>query len=340
MMNSGQRYTIDEIATAAGVSKATVSRVMNGTAAVSEDKKKLVEATIKKMGYHPNQNARKLAGGMGGSIALVLEESTEEFFLNPFWKSVVQGFIDEASSEGLHPVLFFHSKDDSDEVLINALIRGNYDAVAIFGWHRDIKILERYVPKNMIIVFGGNQGKSKRFTYVGVDNEIGGELATQHLIEQGCKSILTITGDLTIQSARERLLGYEHALMKAKIKAEPRWILKGDFTQESAEAAVSKYLKKGAPFDGIFAANDLMAVGALKALQAAGLKVPENVKLIGFDGSEIARKSEPSISTISQPSYVLGNTVARNLAKALQRESIRSVKLDLNLEIGDTTKKK
>lgn len=336
-MNSNRRYTIDEIASAAGVSKATVSRVMNGTATVSADKKKLVEATIKKLGYHPNQNARKLAGGVGGSIALVLEESTEEFFLNPFWKSVVQGFIDEASSESLHPVLFFHSKEESDEDLINALIRGNYDGVAIFGWHRDIKILEKYVPKNMIIVFGGNQGMSKRFTYVGVDNEIGGELATQHLIDQGCKNILTITGDLTIQSARERLAGYERALLKAKIKAQPRWILEGDFTQESAEAALSKYLKKGAPFDGVFAANDLMAFGALKVLQAGGFKVPQDVKLIGFDGSEIAKKSEPSISSISQPSYALGNTVARNLAKALKREVITSVSLDLNLEVGATT---
>jgi len=109
-MNSDRKYTIDEIASEAGVSKATVSRVMNGTAPVSELKKRQVEKTIKKMGYHPNQNARKLAGGVGGSIALVLEESTEEFFLNPFWKLVVQGFIGESSSNGLHPVLFFTLK--------------------------------------------------------------------------------------------------------------------------------------------------------------------------------------------------------------------------------------
>ncbi len=336
-MKSSRHYTIDEIASAAGVSKATVSRVMNGTATVSPAKKKLVESTIKKMGYHPNQNARKLAGGVGGSIALVLEESTEEFFLNPFWKSVVQGFIDEASSESLHPVLFFHSKDESDEDLINALVRGNYDAVAIFGWHRDIKILERYVPNNMIVVFGGNQGKSKRFTYVGVDNEIGGEIATQHLIDQGCKKILTITGDLAIQSARERLAGYERALTKAKIKIDPKWILEGDFIQENAEAALIKYLKSGRSFDGIFAANDLMALGALKVLQSAGVNVPKDVKLIGFDGSEIAKKATPSISSIAQPSYALGNTVALNLARALKREPITSVSLDLHLEVGATT---
>ena len=336
-MKAQRNYTIDEIASAAGVSKATVSRVMNGTAVVADDKRKLVEATIERLGYQPNLNARKLAGGVGRSIALVLEESTEEFFLNPFWKSVVQGFMDEASSDELHPVLYFHSTNQSDQDLVNSLIRGNYDAVAVFGWHRDIKILERYVPKNMIIVFGGNQGESERFTYVGVENEIGGELATQHLIDQGCKKILTITGDTSIQAARERLTGYERALKAAKMKVEPQFILKGDFSQESAEAALTKFLKKGATFDGIFAANDLMAVGALKVLLAEGYKVPRDVKLVGFDGSDIARKSNPSISTSVQPSYVLGSTVAKNLALALKREPITSVKLDLHLEIGSTT---
>jgi len=336
-MVTNQRYTIDEIASAAGVSKATVSRVMNGTASVSEDKKRLVEATIKKLGYHPNQNARKLAGGRGGSIALVLEESTEEFFLNPFWKSVVQGFIDDASSGGLHPVLFFHSKNESDENLVNALIRGNYDGVAIFGWHRDIKILEKFVPKNMIVVFGGNQGESSRFTYVGVDNELGGELATEHLIDSGCQKIVTITGDLTIQSARERLTGYEKALRKSKIKFDPKYVLKGDFTQESAEVALTKFMNKGLNFDGVFAANDLMALGAMKVLQSNGMKVPKEVKLVGFDGSDLAKKSAPVISSIAQPSYVLGSTVARNLARALKREKISSVSLNLELEQGATT---
>lgn len=336
-MNARRSYTIDEIASAAGVSKATVSRVMNKSAVVAEDKRKLVEETIKRLGYHPNLNARKLAGGIGRSIALVLEESTEEFFLNPFWKSVVQGFIDEASSEGLHPVLFFHSTTQSDEDLVSALIRGNYDAVAVFGWHRDIKILERFVPKNMIIVFGGNQGESQRFTNVGVDNEIGGQIATQHLIDQGCKKILTITGDTTIESARERVKGYESALKRAKIKVDPKFVLQGDFTQESAEAALTKFLKRGVVFDGIFAANDLMAIGALKVLTAEGYRVPGDVKLIGFDGSDLARKSQPAISSIAQPSYLLGNTVAKNLGRALKREKISSVKLDLKLERRATT---
>jgi len=336
-MSTARRYNIDEIALAAGVSKATVSRVMNGTAPVSEAKKKVVESTIGRLGYQPNQNAQKLAGGFGGSIAMVLEESTEEFFLNPFWKSVVQGFIAQASLESLHPVIFFHSKHGSDQELVNALIRGNYDGVAIFGWHRDIKIFERYVPKNMIIVFGGYQGKSKRFTSVGVDNEQGGYLATQHLIEQGCTKILTITGDLSIQSARERLSGYRRAIEEAGIAPKSNRILESDFTKENAEITLRNHLKKGTQFDGIFAGNDLMALGALKVLQEEGFEIPGDVKLIGFDGSELAKKSSPSITSIAQPSHSLGSSVVKNLAMALRRKSISSMQLEVTLEKGQTT---
>ena len=333
-MNLPSQYTIDEIAAAAGVSKATVSRVMNGTAAVSDERRKKVEATIKKMNYHPNVNARKLAGGFGGSIALVLEESTEEFFMNPFWKSVVEGFIDKASSSNLHPVLFFHSKNESDDNLVQALVRGNFDGVAIFGWHRDIKILEKYVPKNMVIVFGGNQGASKRFTYVGVENVDGGKLATNSLIAQGCTKIATITGDLTIQSARERLTGYKEALTEAGIPVRENFILNAEFTKESAEQALTKFLTKNVKFDGIFAANDVMAAAALRVMTNHKIKVPHDVKLIGFDGSALATESNPSIATIAQPSYELGNVVAGNLVRALKHEEISSVKLELQLVSG------
>jgi DNA-binding LacI/PurR family transcriptional regulator len=335
-MNPSTRYTIDEIAAAAGVSKATVSRVMNGTAAVSDDRRKKVEATIKKFKYHPNPNARKLAGGIGGSIALVLEESTEEFFMNPFWKSVVQGFIDKASSSQLHPVLFFHSKEDSDEFLVQALVRGNFDGVAIFGWHRNINILEKYIPKNMSVVFGGNQGTSTRFTYVGVDNVAGGELATNKLIQAGCRKILTITGDLTVQSARERLEGYKNALAKSQIKFLKSYVLEGNFSRESAVTALRAALKKNFEFDGIFVANDNMAVGAIQVLKESGLGIPNQVKIIGFDGSELAKTVTPSLATIAQPSYELGNAVAGNLVAALNRLEINNIELKLRFEPGES----
>jgi DNA-binding LacI/PurR family transcriptional regulator len=336
-MATYKKKTIDEIALLAGVSKATVSRVMNGTAPVAKETKRRVEAAIKKSNYEPNVNARKLAGGSGGSIALVLEESTEEFFLNPFWKSVVEGFISQAANSHLHPVLFFHSKDSSDQELVSALIRGNYDAIAIFGWHRDIKILEKYIPEKMRIVFGGKQGESTRFSYVGVDNVKGGYLATKHLIEIGCKNIVTITGDLTVESSRERLEGYKRALTDSGIKIQKNFILEGNFTEKSAESAIKDFLRKSPKFDAIFAGNDLMARGVFNVLKDSGLEIPQDVKLIGFDGSEVAKSHQPPLSTVGQPSFELGVKVAEQLMAPLT-EDLANIELSLELILRESSR--
>ena len=336
-MATYKKKTIDEIALLAGVSKATVSRVMNGTAPVAKETKRRVEAAIKKSNYEPNVNARKLAGGSGGSIALVLEESTEEFFLNPFWKSVVEGFISQAANSHLHPVLFFHSKDSSDQELVSALIRGNYDAIAIFGWHRDIKILEKYIPEKMRIVFGGKQGESTRFSYVGVDNVKGGYLATKHLIEIGCKNIVTITGDLTVESSRERLEGYKRALTDSGIKIQKNFILEGNFTEKSAEGAIKDFLRKSPKFDAIFAGNDLMARGVFNVLKDSGLEIPQDVKLIGFDGSEVAKSHQPPLSTVGQPSFELGVKVAEQLMAPLT-EDLANIELSLELILRESSR--
>jgi DNA-binding LacI/PurR family transcriptional regulator len=332
------KYTIEDIATAAGVSKATVSRVLNSTATVSDDVKKRVKDAVEKYDYQPNMNARRLAGGSGGPIALVLEESTEEFFGNPFWRAVVDGFITEVARKRQHPVLYFHSKDDTDRELVNVLMRGNYDAVAIFGWRRDIKMLERYIPEDMRIVFGGRQGESTRFTYVGADNFAGGETATSHLIDRGCKNILTITGDLTVESARERLAGYKSALATAGMQIKPQNVIEGDYSRSGAEKSLSKLLSKTSDFDGVFAANDQMAMAAIDVLTENGIRVPEDVKVIGFDGTDQAASFNPPISTIAQPSYKLGARVASQLILP-RGETLQNIELELELIVRKSTAK-
>jgi DNA-binding LacI/PurR family transcriptional regulator len=332
------KYTIEDIATAAGVSKATVSRVINGTATVSHDVKKRVNDAVDKFDYRPNINARRLAGGVGGLIALVLEESTEEFFGNPYWRAVVDGFVTEVSKNGQHPVLYFHSKDDTERELVDVLMRGNYDAVAVFGWRRDIKTLERHIPKDMRIVFGGRQGESARFTYVGADNFAGAKIATSHLIERGCKNILTITGNLSVESGRERLAGYKSALAAAGMQVKSQNIIEGNYSRDSAKKSMTKLLRKEDNFDGVFAANDQMAMGAIDVLTENRIQVPEDVKVIGFDGIEQAASFNPPISTIAQPSYELGARVASQLTLP-RTETLQNIELALELIVRKSTAK-
>jgi len=326
--------TIDEIALSAGVSKATVSRVVNGSAPVSPDTREKVEAIMKANNYRPNLSARSLAGGGNGMIALVLDESTEEFFLNTFWKSVVQGFVEVCTSEGFYPILLFHSEKSSDRDLVATLMQGQLNAIAIFGWHRDIDVLERYMPKNSKVVFGGKQGESKRFTYAGVDNIQGGAIATEHLISKGCKNILMITGDLSVVSARERLTGYERTLKKHNIPVDKNKILNGGYTQVGAEKAIEKFLQSKEPFDGIFASNDVMAKSVVDLLATRNLTAGTDYKIIGFDGSDIATRNSPSITTVAQPSRLLGETVARQL---IEKNQIYNVQLPLDIIQGGTS---
>lgn len=330
-MANNRPSTLDLVASAAGVSRATVSRVVNGNDNVSPETRDLVQKHLTRLDYQPNILARKLAGGKGNLIALVLEESSEEFFMNPFWRSVVEGFMQVCQMNKRNPMLFFHSKEESDQELINLLIEARVDGIAIFGWHRDIRILDQKIPENMAVVFGGNQGASKRFSFVGVDNFKGGKLATQHLIKKGCKRILHLTGSLDVLSARERVDGYKDALSEAGIKYDPKLIVEGDYTALTAHKVMKKVLKSKANFDGIFAANDLSAAAAIEEIQFAGMKVPREIKVIGYDGSMIAESHVPSISTVAQSPQLLGQKVAEKLMRSLSGEKLENEEIEVKL---------
>ena len=321
--------TIDDVALKAGVSKATVSRVFNDSASVSPTTRKRVLSAIEQLKYTPNPHARQLAGG-SGTIALVLQESVREFFANPFWRDVVDGFVSTASIQDKHPILLFHSKHQHHSSLIKALIQGNYDSVAIFGWHGNISSLEADIPDGVRVIFGGRQGDSRRFTYVGANNYQGAILATTHLIERGCQRILTITGDLEIESGRERLHGYMQALKINEISLDEELILNCDYSENSVRAKFQKFLDKGIAFDGVFAANDLMAIEVLRVLTENGIDVPEQVKVIGFDDIPQAATSNPPLSSIQQPSFQLGQKVAEQL---LQHKDIKLSNIELPITV-------
>jgi DNA-binding LacI/PurR family transcriptional regulator len=323
--------TIDQVARAAKVSPATVSRVLNGTAKVSADKEKAVRKAVAKYNFTPNATARRLAGGRSGLIALLMEESSEEFFLNPFWGQVVQGFSTAITEAGLHPMLLIRPKSGTEDSLFSTLQAGQMDGLAIFSWHRPLRSFEKMLDPKMAVVFGGDLGGSKKYPYVDVDNVKGGYLATKHLIDSECKNIVTITGDLKLQSGRDRLDGYEKALTSAGIKINDQLIIHGDYTQSKAEELIRQFLKRKIKFDGVFAGNDLSALGAINVLLQNGITVPGKVKVVGFDDSPIASRNKPSITTIRQPIRELGAQVAHSLLAILDGEEVEDKVLDVRL---------
>ena len=325
------QVTIDRVAQAAGVSRATVSRVMNGSAKVSPERERAVKKAIATYNFTPNATARRLAGGRSGLVALLMEESSEEFFLNPFWGMVVQGFSATISEAGMHPLLLIRPKTGSEDSIFSTLRAGQVDGLAIFSWHRPIKSFERLIDPKMAVVFGGDLGGSKKFPFVDVDNVKGGLLAVRHLIAQGCKNIVTITGDLKLQSGRDRLEGFERAMSEAGRSVVDSSIIQGDYSQSKAEELTRALLKRKTKVDGIFAANDQAAVGVINILLQNGVKIPEQVKVVGFDDSPIASRNIPAISTIYQPTRELGSEVAKSLIAILNGESMEDKILDVKL---------
>jgi len=323
--------TIDQVAKAARVSVATVSRVLNGTAKVSPEKEKAVRKAVAKYNFTPNATARRLAGGRSGLIALLMEESSEEFFLNPFWGQVVQGFSTAITEAGLHPLILIRPKSGTEDSLFSTLQAGQMDGLAIFSWHRPLKSFEKMLDPKMAVVFGGDLGGSKNYPFVDVDNVKGGYLATKHLIDAGCKNIVTITGDLKLQSGRDRLDGYENAISAAGLKLNDQLVLHGDYTQSKAEELIRQLLKKKVKFDGVFAGNDLSALGAINVLLQNGIAVPGKVKVVGFDDSPVASRNQPSITTIRQPIRELGAQVAATLLAILDGQEVEDKILEVKL---------
>jgi DNA-binding LacI/PurR family transcriptional regulator len=334
----GAEITIDLVAKAARVSPATVSRVLNGTAKVSPEREMAVRKAIAKYKFTPNSSARRLAGGRSGLIALLMEESSEEFFLNPFWGQVVHGFSNVITEAGLHPLLLIRPKTGTEDSLFATLQAGQMDGLAIFSWHRPLKSLEKMLDSKMAVVFGGDLGGSKKYPFVDVDNVKGGYLATKHLIELGCKNIVTITGDLKLQSGRDRLEGYEKALKIAGLPIKDELIIHGDYTQSKAQELTRQLLKRKIKFDGVFAGNDLSAVGVINVLLQNSIAIPGKVKIVGFDDSPVASRNQPSVTSIRQPVRELGAQVAQSLLDILDGKKVEDKTLDVKLIKRDSTK--
>lgn len=338
--SSDTDVNIDAIAKAANVSPATVSRVLNGTVKVSLAREKAVRKAIAKFNYTPNASARHLAGGRSGLIALLMEESNEEFFYNPFWSQVVQGFSTTISNAGALPLLLVRPRSGTENSVFSTLLKGKIDALAVLSWHASTTNIAKNLDPKIPTIVVGDFGKSINSSHVDVDNVKGGVLATEHLIASGCKKILTITGDLKLQSGRDRLEGYKKALTGAGHKISEEMILQGDYTSSTARELTAEALKKKIKFDGIFAANDLSAISAMEVLQENGFNVPKEVKIVGFDDSPIASSSSPSITTIRQPIRELGAEVALSLLAILDGEEVADKLLDVELIVRESTSAK
>ncbi|NEC06557.1 LacI family DNA-binding transcriptional regulator [Streptomyces sp. SID7909] len=304
--------TLDEVAALAGVSRSVASRVINNAPHVSRAKREAVERAIRKLGYVPNPKARALATRQAGAAALVISQDDPEVLTDPFFAQVVAGVASALEDADLHMMLCVAASPRGRE-RVEQLVRSRVvDGVMLMALHEDDPLARIAKESRIPVVFGGRPVDFEPRWYVDIDNVGGAREATDHLLKRGRTRVVTICGPLDTEVGASRHRGYREAMTLAGLK--PRRPEQGDFTEASGAAAMTRLLEAHPDLDGVFAANDNMAAGALRALRGAGRTVPVDVAVVGFDDLAVAQLAEPTLTTIHQPVRDLGREMARMLA--------------------------
>lgn len=300
-----RRPTLEDVATRAGVGRGTASRVINGGARVSERARIAVEEAIAELGYVPNRAARSLASSRTDAVALVIAESEERVFGEPFFAGVVRG-IGTALAERNRQLVLLLAPDDRTASLSDYLTSQHVDGVLLLSLHDEDTLAARMVERGVPVVLGGGMRPDAEVGYVDNDNAGGARLAVQHLVERGRRTIATITGPLDMQVGRVRLAAYADVLAETGLEAGPDLVARGDFSHASGQRAMAELLARRPDLDAVFCANDPMAAGALGVLREAGRRVPEDVSVVGFDDSRIALSTTPRLTTVHQSADAMG----------------------------------
>ena len=308
--------TLERVAESAGVSRATVSRVVNGSPRVSATSREAVLRAIEQLGYTPNRAARSLVTRRADSIALVVSESESRVFGEPFFAGIVRGVSQALAATDLQLVLVL-AQTGRQHARVERFVRNNHvDGVLLISLHGDDPLPRALISSGVPVVMCGRPPSSAADApYVDADNFGGARAATQFLLDQGRRRIASITGPQDMAVGMDRLAGYQRALRDRRGGRD--LVRAGDFSRDSGEHAMARLLTEAPELDAVFAASDLMAAGAVRALRRAGRRVPDDVAVVGFDDSEVARYTEPPLTSVRQPIDEMGREMVRLLLAQL-----------------------
>ncbi|MFG3019187.1 LacI family DNA-binding transcriptional regulator [Streptomyces sp. NPDC048254] len=322
MSEAVSRPTLEAVAARAGVSRATVSRVVNGGDGVREPLVERVRKAVEELGYVPNQAARSLVTKRHDAVAVVIAEPETRIFTDPFFALQLRGISKELTAHDNQLVLLLTEGRDDHARVARYLAGGHVDGALVFSLHLDDPLPGLIEGAGVPTVFGGRPGWSDgtdSAVYVDCDNRGGARDAVRHLAGLDRTRIAHITGPLDQTSAADRLQGYRD-VMDVLGKADPRLVVPSDFTPAGGERAMSELLDRCPDVDAVFAANDLTALGALRVLRERGRRVPEDVAVIGFDDVlPVTEETEPSLTTVRQDIEEMGRLMARLLLGSLAR---------------------
>jgi LacI family transcriptional regulator len=303
--------TIKDVAREAKVSVASVSRVLNGTGGVTPATQKIVREVADRLHYVPDSAARSLITGRTHTIGAVLPDLYGEFF-----SELIRGIDLAARARGLHLLVSSSHDGVEDAAAAVRAMRGRVDGLLILSEYVDAAFLDANLPSNLPAVLLNSAVKLARYPVLNVDNRAGASAMVQHLVQAGRPRIAFITGPKTNFDAQQRDKGYRTAMAKY-VPDGPLNIVAGDFSEESGYRAGQELLAQKKRPDAVFAANDMMAVGCLMAFKEAGVRVPQDIALAGFDDILIARYVSPALSTVQVRIADLGRAALESLAALL-----------------------
>jgi len=327
------RVTIRDVASRAGVSHQTVSRVINGNERVSEPTRRKVEQAIADMGYTPNAIARSMARGVTRMLACISPNLTDYTFA-----SIIEGAEQEARNQGYFLLSSSSPDPGTFAELINQLIsHKRVDGLIVINPYADNRF--EFVPKNFPVVFVGAFSRDPFISSVSLDDEKVALEAVQHLLSIGPRKIAMITGPMQEDCCQDRLKGYTLALHDSGIEVEPCLIIEGDWSATSGQIGLQTLIKQGHIPEAIFTQNDRMAIGVLRAAREYNLSIPTDISVIGVDDMPLSSYFDPPLSTIRQDMPGIGRRATQILINKINNNEapVQQVKIMGELVIRQST---
>lgn len=310
--------TLDCVAARAGVSRATASRVLTGSSNVSERARSAVLDAADALQYVANPAARSLAKRRSDSVAFVVVESEERLFSDPFFAAVLRGVHGVVAEHRLQLSFLVVANDHDRDQLVRYAAQGHIDGAILLSVHGKDPLPGQLRARGVPVVLSGRPfDPDDDVPFVDADNRDGAGQAADLLVERGCRRIATICGPLDMPAAQDRLEGFSARLRERGGETADHCVVEGDFSVAGGEAAMRQLLVRCPDLDGLFVANDLMAVGAMSALSAAGRDVPGDVAVVGFDDVPLAVAARPPLTTVRQPLEAMGRAMAELLTAAI-----------------------
>jgi LacI family transcriptional regulator len=314
--------TIKEVSQLARVSVATVSRVLNGRVPVTEAKRASVLAAVAQLGYEPNVFARSLATNRSGGIGVIVNELS-----SPYYSGVIQGIESVVEAQGMHLLVSSgHAGRLLETKAVEFLRQRRPDALIVQLEATTDADLAAWSEHDLPIVVLGRYIDSLAPRCIHLDNHLGGYLATRHLIDRGHRRIAHIAGKPALKDARDRLAGYRRALLEAGIGYDDALVVDGGFLEQGGQEGMQRLLERDLGFTAVFAANDQSAAGALHTMRTRGVRIPDDISLIGYDDVLLARYLYPALTTVRQPFVEMGQAAAMLALSALSAGDPKEVR--------------